>query len=405
MAWEHCMDDTQTTTLLVEPDPGGHHFQAVGTVAALASRTGPVVLLTSEGASQAPSFGVYLADAVAQGVLVVEEVFDAKVPPTARMAQAVAQRGRRATGAPVATVVLMDADQALKKWWLVAPRHLRRMTPPPRVVFMLTRYPARLALTDLTGWRLRGPKAILTAVAMATGSLHRAAGFSGREDTAKGWLVKRVRDPHYASAHSRDRAHWRTVLDLPADRHLVGIFGEIGERKNAPLIFDAMRASGLDAVLVLAGSLDDATRSWVAGLAPDDRSRLVMRDAFLSNDDLDRMVAAVDVVPLALTNNGPSGIMGKAAAAGVPVVTTGSTVREREVRTTGTGLACDFTAESIGAAMREVVAGSFELPSEPVGSEVTPQEFAMSLLGVEADGRLPRRRRRGSPTALARGAR
>jgi glycosyltransferase involved in cell wall biosynthesis len=389
------MDDARTTTLLVEPDPGGHHFQAVGTVAALAARTGPVVLLTSRGASAAPSFDVYLGDVVARGDLVVEEVFDAKVPPTAQMAQVAAQRSRRATGSPVTTVVLMDGDQALKRWWLVAPRHLRTMNPRPRVVFMLTRYPARLAATDLTGWRLRGPKAVLAAVAMATGSLHRAAGFSGREDTARGWLVKRVRDPHYASAHARDRAHWRAVLGLPADRHLVGIFGEIGERKNAPLIFDAVRASGLDAVLVLAGSLDDATRAWVAGLGPDDRERLVVRDAFLSNEDLDRMVAAVDVVPLALTNNGPSGIMGKAAAAGVPVVTTGSTVREREVRSTGTGLACDFTAESIGAAIREVVAGSFTLPAEPAagGAEVTPQEFAMTLLGVDADGRRPRRRR------------
>ena len=37
----------------------------------------------------------------------------------------------------------------------------------------LTRYPARLALTDLTGWRLRAPKAVLVLAAMLTGTLHR----------------------------------------------------------------------------------------------------------------------------------------------------------------------------------------------------------------------------------------
>ena len=71
--------------------------------------------------------------------------------------------------------------------------------------------PARLAPTDLTGWRLRGPKAVLALVAMATRSLHRVVGFSGRDDTAEGWIVKRVRDPHYCSAHSRDRAEHRAT--------------------------------------------------------------------------------------------------------------------------------------------------------------------------------------------------
>lgn len=381
------MTDERSTTLVVEPDPGGHHFQAVASVTALAARSGPVVLLTSRGATAQPSFAEHLGDVVARGDLTAVEAFGAKVPPTAQMAQ-VAAAWCRTADVPVGTLVLMDGDQALKRWWLVAPRELRALPVRPRVVVMLTRYPARLAPTDLTSWRLRGPKALLVAAARLTGSLHRAAGFSGREDTASGWLVKRVRDPHYSSAHSRDRARWRAELGLPADRRLVGIFGALGWRKNPKLVLEAIDAAGLDADLVLAGDFDDEVRAWVAGLDERDRARVVARDAFLSNDELDRFVAAVDVVPLVLTNNGPSGIMGKAAAAGVPVVTTGSQVREREVRATRTGLACEFTAGSIGAAMREVVDGSFRMPADVAGGEVTAEEFAMSLLGVDADGAL-----------------
>lgn len=379
------------TTLIVEPHPGGHRFQSVSTVTALARKAGPVVLLTSKGAGENPSFASYIGDDVASGDLVVHEEFDDVVPDTADQARVVGRfcRDLAATD-PVSTVVLMDADQALKRWWFVAPHHLRGLRPRPRVIFFLTRYPARLSMTDTTGWKLRVPKATLAIAAMATRSLHRVAGYAGRDDDAAGWIVKRVRDPEYCSAHSRDRDQWRAELGLPADRTLVGIFGVLTGRKNAPLVLDAIKASGLDADLLLAGQLDDEVRGWVAGLDSADRDRVLVRDEYLSNETLDRLVASVDVVPLALTNNGPSGIMGKAAAAGVPVVSAGSKVRAREVVATGAGEPADLDAASIGAAMRRLV----ERASSPrdTAPRVPAEEYAMRLLGVDGDAR-PRRRR------------
>src|SRR3546814_11788854 len=92
------------------------------------------------------------------------------------------------------------------------------------------------------------------------------------------------------------------------------------------------------------------------------------------------MVAAVDVVPLALTNNGPSGIMGKALAAEVPVVTAGSEVRAREIRATGGGVACELTVEALGQAMREVLEDtSPRISSVP---PATADAFAETLLGL-----------------------
>src|SRR5581483_11447540 len=116
---------------------------------------------------------------------------------------------------------------------------LRGLPRRPRVVFFLTRYPAKLRLTDRIGWKLRLTKGTLALVARTNRSLQHVAGFAGRDDMSRGWLVKRARDPAVCGAHSRDRAALRTELGLPLDRTLVGVFGILSERRNVPLIHDA----------------------------------------------------------------------------------------------------------------------------------------------------------------------
>lgn len=375
-----------STTVLVEPDPGGHRFQAVANVASVAARTDQILLLTSVGAKDNPAFDVYLGDVD----LRVVEAFDEIYPPTRELAAEVAEVCRTVD---VSTVVVMDADQSLKRWWYVAPRAFRGLRRP-RVVFMLTRYPAKLRITDRLGWMLRTSKATLVLMAMATGSLHRAAGFAGRDDTATGWLVKRTRDPDICSAHSRDRKALREELGLPADRMIAGIFGVITERKNAPLIWEALAASEIEGDLLLAGGVAPDVLAWVASLPPTPRGRVLVRDGYLSNELLDKLVAAVDVVPLALTLNGPSGIMGKALAAEVPVVTAGSEVRARELVATDGGELADLDAPSIGAAIARVLARD---PAEPRNNTIPPatvEEFAENLLGVDGAGQLVKRRPR-----------
>jgi hypothetical protein len=361
-------------TVLVEPHPSGHRFQAVANVALLAARTSDVVLLTSVGATAGEEFAAYLADAPIK----VEERFADILPPTREQARAIAQVCR---AGDVATVVLMDADQALKRWWFVAPRELRRLPRRPRIVFMLTRYPARLSLTDRTGWKLRLSKAILLLAATATGSVQRAAGFAGREDLTRGWLVKRARDPALCLAHSRDRARLRAELGLPADRELVGIFGVLTDRKHAPLVREAIDASGCDAHLVLAGRVKPDVAAWLASLPDSIRSKVIVRDGFLPNATLDALIASVDVVAIVMTNNGPSGIMGKALAAGVPVVSAGSTVRARELAATGNGEATALTVDAIGAALHRLLTRTDAVRPSRV-PPATGETFAATVLGL-----------------------
>ena len=167
------------TTILVEPNPLGHRFQAVADVAEIARRSGDVVLLTSAGAKDTEWYGSFLKD---EPIEVIER-YDSVYPPTREMARGIAEVARECERS---TAVVMDADESLKRWWYAAALEFRGLPSKPRVVFMLTRYIARLELTDWAGWRLKLSKAVLAALAMATRSLHRAAGFAGRDDFAKG---------------------------------------------------------------------------------------------------------------------------------------------------------------------------------------------------------------------------
>ena len=370
------------TTVLVEPDPNGHRFQAVAEVSTVALRSGPVLLLTSTGASTSEWFKAFLADLP----LEVIERFDDIHPPTAQIAGAVAELAReRAIG----TVAVMDADQSLKRWWYAAALAFRGLPRRPRVVFMLTRYIVRVELRDWRNLYQRTVKAVLVALAMLTRTLDRAAGFAGRDDFSEGRLVKRLRDPAVCSAHARDRVQLRRELGLPESARIVGIVGLIDTRKSVPLVYEATNASDPDAKLLVAGVVLDDVGSWLDSQPEGFLDRMLLRRRHLENDELDQLVAACDVISVVQLNRGPSGIMGKALAAGVPVVTAGSKVRARELAVTRAGLAADMTVDSIAAALREL----YRWPPDAVGASGIPlpttDAFAERLLGVGPDGLLP----------------
>jgi len=376
-------------TVIVEPDPNGHRFQAVANVAAVANQTGDVVLLTSRGAATSEAFDVYLSGTVFSSV---EECFEAIYPPAQELARAIVDQAR---AREVSTAVLMDADQALKSWWFTAGRAFRGLARRPRMVLMLTRYPARLRFTDPRCVRLRVSKGILALLARATGAADHIAGFAGRDDMSRGWIVRRARDPEICSAHSRDRAALRAELGLDPVRPLVGIFGMIGPDKSPGLVLEALKVAGIEADLVLAGSLKPEVRTWLEQLDEGDRARVVVRDGFLTNDVLDKHVAAVNAVPIAQIHGGPSGIMGKAHAAGVPVVSAGSEVRARELRATDGGERAEMDATSIGAAIRRVLERDPHAPRKNTVPPATAEEFSRNLLGIDQQGRFVGMARRG----------
>jgi glycosyltransferase involved in cell wall biosynthesis len=359
--------------VLVEPNPGGHRFQYVRHLVRYEPDS---VVLTSTGATATPEFAAYLGDVPVE----VLERYSQPEPATAEMVSVIAGLARERS---VDTVVVMDADQSLKRWWLEAPRAFRDLPRRPRVIFLLTRYPARLTFGDRLGWLHRVSKASLAEVARARGVLARTVSLAGRDDRSPGRLVHRVQDPAICEASAADRPALREKLDLPADDVIVGILGAISGRKNVPMVASAVAAVGGAARLLLAGQLEPDVAAWVSSQPASVRSRLIVRDEYLTNERLDAYVAACDIVSIAQDNNGPSGIMGKALAAGVPVLTAGSVVRARELAAAGPGAgrSTELTAAATADGIRALIADRERFRPADRMLLATPEAFAARVLG------------------------
>jgi hypothetical protein len=372
-------------TVLVEPDPGGHRFQWVSHVVKGLLPTDDVLLLTSTGATATDAYANFLAPL---GITAVERFTDI-YPPVREMGAAIVEVHRER---PLHRYVVMDSDQMVKRWWLVAPKELRRRRGPEGVLVM-TRFPPRL-LPDAHLMWLRGTKSLLTMAAMATGSVQRMAYVAGRDQLRQGLLFKRLRDPALCREHARDRAVLRERYGLPQDRRLVGILGLIDVRKNVPLVGAAVFAAGPDVDLLLAGGCSEDVLAWVDALPAEQRARVHLRDEFLSDGDLDGYTACCDVVTIVQQNPGPSGIMGKAQVAGVPVLSAGSAVRQREADALGSGIHTDTTVEAIAAGLRTLLDRGTEPVPVPPGLP-TAEEFADVVL---TGGARPLRRVRSAPS-------
>ena len=151
-------------------------------------------------------------------------------PPTREMAEAVAAVCRRAD---VSTVVVMDADQSLKRWWYAAPL-ASAGGPAPASRVHADALPGQAPAHRLDGVEAAGAEGDSgPGGRWPPGRCTARPGSRVATTRREGWIVKRTRDPDLCTAHSRDRARLRAELGLPAGRRLVGIFGVISERKNA----------------------------------------------------------------------------------------------------------------------------------------------------------------------------
>lgn len=365
-------------TLIVEPNPGGHRMAAVRDVARVAHREGSeVVLLSQEGIRDRDEFAVNMAGVPAR----VLERFGEASPGTRELVDAVAGAARE-VGAD--HIVLMDADDALRSWWYRAYLPLRRLATRPRVSVFLTRWPQ-------ASWsprkenryfiKIRAAKTLLVLAAKLTGTVSDASGFANRDVKSRGWPVRNALDPADCLAHSRDRDLLRKRWNLPAERRLAGIFGGVTVRKDVPLALAGVLAAGDDWDLLLAGPFSDDVRAWIEGLGAAQRDRIVVRDGFLSDEELDSLLAASDAVVLLMWLEGPSGVMGKALAADVPVLTARSRSRAKELAALHRGVATTDTADALAAGLRRIA----ELPHDAPRADVVPptrESFAETVLGL-----------------------
>lgn len=113
-----------------------------------------------------------------------------------------------------------------------------------------------------------------------------------------------------------------------------GIVGAITSRKNIDLVARALVHLGPEVGLVIAGASEvgEATiEEWTAPMRAAGQT-VVRIDRRLSDEELDSVIGSIDVAVIAHSNDGPSGIMGKADVAGKRVLAAGAPTLRRELR-------------------------------------------------------------------------
>jgi len=121
-------------------------------------------------------------------------------------------------------------------------------------------------------------------------------------------------------------------LGIEDDRFWFAILGAITERKCVPELVAAIdgsisleqEASQRQVALLLAGKLSEGVKEYIRELPDALQAHIKVVDQRLSDEELDDAIRAVDCVVIAHRNEGPSGIMGKAAVAGARVLAAGA---------------------------------------------------------------------------------
>lgn len=147
---------------------------------------------------------------------------------------------------------------------------------------------------------------------------------------------------------------------LTEDRFWFAILGAISSRKNVDFVARALSRSKPDRVgLLVAGAWDgemgDKAASALKDLAASG-ARVVTVNRKLTDEELDGAVTTVDCVVLAHSNEGPSGLLGKAAAAGTRVVAAGAeSLREDLNRMPGLGEWCALDENLLARALERAL--------------------------------------------------
>lgn len=225
--------------------------------------------------------------------------------------------------------VAFDGDHLIKRMATVrAHRRPRRITalqmrpegqheaPPVRLAQTITKAAVRFAAGRSHGVR----------------AMYLTAPWLARHDSAVPDLCE-VRTTPASVADARRR------FGPPEGTLWFGILGAVTWRKNPQLVFDALceytDRYEVTAALSIIGRCDADTRAWLDQLQAPERVQVLEHNEFVSDQELDSIVATIDCIVLAHSNNGPSGILAKASAAGAAVISAGAPSLKRDCRALG----------------------------------------------------------------------
>ncbi|MCP1504237.1 glycosyltransferase involved in cell wall biosynthesis [Curtobacterium herbarum] len=195
---------------------------------------------------------------------------------------------------------------------------------------------------------------------LRTFAFRKAAGMSGvdlRVLKSAGWAgesrFEAAIDPVRVSVERDSADRFRDAHAMVPSRYWFAVLGAISGRKNLDLVLEALEDVDSPWGILVAGIIDtdvpESVRVRLRRLETDGVSVLI--DRLLTDAELDAAVAAADCIVLAHSNEGPSGLLGKAAAVGTRVVAAGATsLRQDLASLDGLGEWTELSAPSLAAA-------------------------------------------------------
>ncbi len=199
----------------------------------------------------------------------------------------------------------------------------------------------------------------------------------------EGW----VRDPVRLTSDPRLE---RTFRDEMGDRQWFGVLGRIDRRKSVAEVAEAAALVSMTRApvgLLLRGRCDalalkDAEHAFErlrqAG------GNVTIDDRLCTDAELDSTVAALDCLVVAHTNEGPSGILGKALGSGTRVVAAGAHSLQRDVSLSSAGRWSTLDPHALSEAMIDVL----NRPKPPAVAVADEGEFSAGMLdAVDCAGR------------------
>jgi glycosyltransferase involved in cell wall biosynthesis len=349
-------------TVIFEPDHRGHRFYYVRLLAnALLEDGRRPILVTSPDAMKSPQAAEFLA-----GLPEQFEVQESRAHTTGQVSS-------WARGIGADQIIVPDGDRHLIRTLFRVGRRL------PRVTLLVMREPVcgtrRLSSAAARQWGKLASMHALRLRSSARVAVLKSSVWRGRSPFAV------AQDPVTLAASAEDVVRARSAFDLDPARRWFAVVGAITERKNLPLISEAFsHAADENVGLFIGGVVDPAEmRRAHSYLAEAERQggRVTVIDRMLSDVELDAAIGAVDCVILAHSNEGPSGIFGKAVMTGTRLIASGAvSLREDSLVTPTHATWCPLTAAALSGAIAEAARAPRPEPMPDMGS----MRFTRALL-------------------------
>ncbi|MFC7926854.1 glycosyltransferase [Microbacterium laevaniformans] len=171
------------------------------------------------------------------------------------------------------------------------------------------------------------------------------------------WPFRWAPDPVRLQQSAHERESIRAEANQLPPTKWAAVVGSITPRKNLHLVAKAIEKAE-DVGLIVAGRIsDDAEKLARDSLNSLKASgRLIEMNRELSDSQLDSIIAEADCVVVAHSNEGPSGIVAKAAFCGTPLVLSGAKSLRRDASALGTSAVwCPLTEDSLAVSIEAQV--------------------------------------------------